>query len=298
MKLAKVSLVAGMLAGAAVLWSLDQVTLTTALALAPAQIQASRAESAVNTVLPNLESAIDSLALAPNQKRSADLVVKDYRQAETQARIQMIHKMNKVLDPRQFDELNRKVGLSAHSAANASGSPASDSKATSQVQVTFSGGYETDPRDHGRPVVLVAGALGVSSDVFREAFSGVTPSASGRQPEPVQVRRNKQALLRVLSPYGVTNDRLDEVSNYYRYVPGRGELWPHTPAAAIATIRDGSVVGFTVTDPGSGYSSSPRASLGSMPDLKLQVDLGFGANFKANGSVKAISIKPAEKPFN
>jgi hypothetical protein len=35
-----------------------------------------------------------------------------------------------------------------------------------------------------------------------------------------------------------------------------------------------------------------------MPDLKLHVDLGFGANFKASGSVKSVSIKPAEKAAN
>ena len=31
----------------------------------------------------------------------------------------------------------------------------------SKVAVTFSGGHDTDPKDHGRPVVLVAAALGV-----------------------------------------------------------------------------------------------------------------------------------------
>ena len=34
-----------------------------------------------------------------------------------------------------------------------------DSSSTTQVPLVFSGGHETDPRDHGRPVVLVAGAL-------------------------------------------------------------------------------------------------------------------------------------------
>src|SRR4051794_23144238 len=82
----------------------------------------------------------------------------------------------------------------------------------------FSGGHDTDPRDHGRPVVLIAAALGVKTEVFREAFSGVTP-AGDRRPTGDEARRNKAALMKVLQPLGITNERLDEVSNYYRYQP-------------------------------------------------------------------------------
>ena len=45
-----------------------------------------------------------------------------------------------------------------------------------KVPLTFSGGLDTDPQDHGRPVVLVAAGLGVKPEVFREAFRGVTPA--------------------------------------------------------------------------------------------------------------------------
>ena len=85
-----------------------------------------------------------------------------------------------------------------------------------RVAIKFSGGHETDPRDGGRPVVLVAAGLGVPEEIFRETFTHVTPASNGREPEPEQVRKNKQALLRGLSSYGVTNDRLDTVSNFYR----------------------------------------------------------------------------------
>ena len=44
-----------------------------------------------------------------------------------------------------------------------------------KIPLTFSGGHDTDPQDHGRPVVLVAAGLGVKPEVFREAFRGVTP---------------------------------------------------------------------------------------------------------------------------
>src|SRR3954463_9907160 len=96
--------------------------------------------------------------------------------------------------------------------------------AETKIPVAFSGGHETDPKDHGRPVVLVATALNVKSEVFRRAFSGVTP-ALGRGPTGDEARRNKEALMKVLGPYKVTNDRLDEVSDYYRYRPQASELW-------------------------------------------------------------------------
>src|SRR5215218_9651255 len=99
------------------------------------------------------------------------------------------------------------------------GSPRTMARASeTQLPVTFSGGHETDPKDHGRPVVLVAAALNVKPEIFRKAFSGVKP-AHGRGPTGEEARRNKEALMKVLGPYKVTNDRLDEVSNYYRYRP-------------------------------------------------------------------------------
>jgi hypothetical protein len=117
--------------------------------------------------------------------------------------------------------------------------------ARAQVAVTFTEGYETDPRDGGRPVVLIAAALNVPSEVFRKAFSAVRPARAREQPEPEQVRRNKQALTSNLGPYGVTNDWLDTVSNYYRYNRSQGQMWRITPATAYAIVRDG-VVTFTI----------------------------------------------------
>src|SRR6185503_1032034 len=105
------------------------------------------------------------------------------------------------------------------------------------LPITFTGGHDTDPRDRGRPVVLVAAGLGVKPEVFREAFSGVTPSKNG-PPSGAQARQNKAALLKVLGPLGVTNERLDEVSDFYRYQPQRGDLWRHTPAKAFAILEE------------------------------------------------------------
>src|SRR5471032_680463 len=94
-------------------------------------------------------------------------------------------------------------------------SPGTAQDTESKVPVTFSGGYETVGQDRGRPVVLIAAALNVPPEVFRKAFSNVKPAPAGQQPEPGQVNKNKEALLRSLAPYKITNDRLDTVSNYY-----------------------------------------------------------------------------------
>ncbi|HEY5310888.1 MAG TPA: hypothetical protein VIK18_00165, partial [Pirellulales bacterium] len=124
--------------------------------------------------------------------------------------------------------------------------------AVTQVPLVFSEGHETDPRDHGRPVVLIAGALGVPPEVFREAFSHVRPAKPGTQPDPQQVRKNKSALMQALGPRGVSNERLDEVSNYYRYARSRGEMWPTQPATGFARVKNGKVVGFVISNGGSG----------------------------------------------
>jgi hypothetical protein len=73
------------------------------------------------------------------------------------------------------------------------------------VQIIFTRGHETDPQDHGRPVVLIAASLNVAPEVFRTAFSNVKPASGGREPEPAQVRLNKETLLKTLGPYGITN---------------------------------------------------------------------------------------------
>ena len=163
-----------------------------------------------------------------------------------------------------------------------------------RLAVTFAGGHDTDPRDRGRPVALVAAGLGVPADVFRETFTHVRPAGAGQEPEAGQVRQNKAALMKGLSPYGVTNDRLDEVSNYYRYVGSRGELWRNRPAVAYATVRDGKLTGFTVTDAGAGYTTPPTVAVEGRPDLAATVALGFGKDLATNGSVKAITLGAAK----
>jgi len=151
------------------------------------------------------------------------------------------------------------------------------------VPVIFSGGHDTVGVDKGRPVILIAAALKVEPEVFRKAFSGVHPAHTDGGPTDEEARANKKVLMDALSPYGVTDDRLNEVSNYYRYRRDKDELWKTVPATAYATVVNGVVTGFVITNPGSGYSSPPTISLQGMDDPHVVATLAFGTDFAKNG---------------
>ena len=162
---------------------------------------------------------------------------------------------------------------------------------TRRIDLAITGGHETDPRDHGRPDVLIAAAMGVPTEVFREAFSHVTPAQNGH-PSPEEAQRNKAALIRALGPYGLTNERIDEVSNYYRYNRRAGqEVWRTTPAAAYVTVKDGAVTEVTIINPGSGYSSEPIVSVPGMPDVRITATLAFSKDFARNGSIAQFVVR-------
>jgi hypothetical protein len=170
-----------------------------------------------------------------------------------------------------------------------------DDTAPKQLPVVFSGGYETVPVDHGRPVALVAGALGVAPEVFREAFSHVHPAGPGSGgPTGEEARANKTALMSRLGKYGITNDRLDTVSNRYRYASWRGEKWPSKAATAYAVVENGQITKFVVTDGGYGYCSLPEISVPGVRDYAGKAELGFDKNFEKNGTITSIAVVPPE----
>ncbi len=96
--------------------------------------------------------------------------------------------------------------------------------------------------------------------------------------------------MNALGPHGITNERLDAVSNYYRYNPGRGEMWPTDEAVAYAMVEDGRIIGFEVTEGGSGYSSPPVVTVPGLGKLESEVHLSFGQDFDRNGSVVSIEV--------
>lgn len=151
------------------------------------------------------------------------------------------------------------------------------------ITVTITGGLETDPVDGGRPVVLIAAALGVPTEVFREAFSGVTPAGAGNDVSDERAQQNKAALLAVLGPYGITNEQLDAASNFYRYNGSAGEIWPNEPATA--TFSDGVI---TITNAGYGYSSPPTVTLSN--GQTATATLAYGMDTATNGSVASITL--------
>ena len=166
---------------------------------------------------------------------------------------------------------------------------ASASDVETKVDLTFSGGHETVGEDRGRPVVLIAAALNVPDKVFRDTFKGVHPAQIGGGPTDAEARANKQTLLAGLSPYGVTDQRLNEVSNYYRYRRSVGEMWKNSPAKAFVTVKNGLVTSVTITDAGCGYSSAPTISIAGMTVSNLTAKLAFGTDFATNGSIKEIT---------
>jgi len=175
-------------------------------------------------------------------------------------------------------------------AADAPGGP------VTRVPVVFSEGHDTDPRDHGRPVILVAGALAVPPEVFREAFSHVHPAGpDSGGPTDEEARANKAALMSVLGKYGVTNDRLNEVSNRYRYVRSHGQMWPTKAAVANALVQNGVVTGYEIVSRGFGYSSPPTVTVPDVKGVAPKVELSFGKDFEANGSVSAITVTADKK---
>lgn len=173
--------------------------------------------------------------------------------------------------------------------AAAAAGPATRKVDPAKPAVTLTGGHDIARDDFGRPIPLIAAALGVKDEVFREAFSGVTPSRDG-PPSRDEARKNKAALLKVLAPHGVTNERLDEVSNYYRFQPQKGQLWPTTPAKAHAVVKDGKIQKVVIDEPGAGYSTPPKVAVEGFDGFEFKVTLATGKNLKSNGGVKAIEV--------
>jgi hypothetical protein len=97
--------------------------------------------------------------------------------------------------------------------------------------------------------------------------------------------------MNVLKPHGVTNDWLDEVSNYYRYQPQKGELWKTTPAKAYAVVEEGKVKRVVVTEPGSGYSAPPKATIQGMENVGLKVMVQFSKDLKKNGAIGSVEVE-------
>ncbi len=166
----------------------------------------------------------------------------------------------------------------------------SQTDAITRLPVVISGGHETDPRDHGRPVILVAGGLGVSPAVFREAFSRVHPVTAGSYPDQERARENKTVLLEALSKYGITNHKLDAVSDAYRYNPGSGKLWLAKPAVIAALVKNGKVISYEVIDGGAGYSSPPKLSVPGARSGPVSANLSFGQNLSTNGSISSVTF--------
>ena len=81
------------------------------------------------------------------------------------------------------------------------------------------------------------------------------------------------------------------MSDYYRYKPGKGNLWRTAPAKAYALVEGGKVKRVVVTDPGSGYSSPPAASVRGMEKVNLKATIRFSKQFNSNGAVSSVEVE-------
>ena len=187
------------------------------------------------------------------------------------------------------------LAIAAFAGPCAQAQTAAPADGVTRVPVTFTGGHETDPRDHGRPVILVGSALGVTAEIFRDAFSNVHPAGPGSGgPSHAEAQANKKVLMDALGKYGITNDRLDEVSNFYRYPPGSRNLWKNTPAVANALVKNGVVTGFEIVSGGAGYTTPPTVTVPNISGVNAKVELAFGKKFETNGSVSSIKLESAK----
>ena len=101
--------------------------------------------------------------------------------------------------------------------------------------------------------------------------------------------------MKVLAPLKVTNERMDEVANYYRFRPQKGELWPTKPAEAYAVVDGGKIKKIVVTKPGSGYNTPPKATIEGFKIVRLEAKVKYDTNLKKNGGVESVEIVP-DKP--
>lgn len=154
--------------------------------------------------------------------------------------------------------------------------------------VTIIGGFKIDQKDHGNPVVLIASMLGVTPEVFRSALNDKNIDNHAKLSKN-KIEKNKTELLKTLSPYGVTKEKLNEVLNYYRY--GKPETWPKSEAKGMAIIQNNRVVGVKITNSGFGYTSRPTVLVKyKNTTLKAYASVLLTKDFKTNGSISSITL--------
>ena len=96
--------------------------------------------------------------------------------------------------------------------------------------------------------------------------------------------------MNALGKFGVTDDRLNAVSNFYRYPPGSRALWKNKPATANALLKNGTIVGYEITSGGYGYTRPPTVSAPGSDGAMAKVEISYGKYLETNGAVSAITI--------
>jgi hypothetical protein len=97
--------------------------------------------------------------------------------------------------------------------------------------------------------------------------------------------------LRGSAPY----ERLDDVSDYYRFQLQNDDLWKTTPARGYAVVGDGKVKSVGITEAEAGYSSPPIVTVMGMAKVPLKATLHFDKELRKNGSVESGGVA-GQKP--
>jgi len=155
--------------------------------------------------------------------------------------------------------------------------------------ITISGGHETDDIDAGRPVFLIGSMLGITGEQFRDAFSYVTPEENGHLNDET-AQANKVKLLAQLEPYGITNDEINSVTDYYRYYPGDINIWPYAHVVLDATISNGTVTSFKVISGGHGYTSNVTIVVDGYGNIPVNAIISYTDSFETNGAIDTITV--------
>ena len=100
--------------------------------------------------------------------------------------------------------------------------------------------------------------------------------------------------MNALGKFGIDNDRLDAVSNFYRYPPGSRNLWKNQPATASALVKEGSIIGYEITNGGYGYTKSPIVTVPGMASATAKVEIAYGKDMATNGTVSVITMVNAQ----
>ena len=129
----------------------------------------------------------------------------------------------------------------ARAVASVPGTPAAAKSRSTAAKIT-GGHVDRSARQRAAGRARRGGARACRRRSSAQAFSAVTPAGAGQEPDPAQVQANKAALLKVLAPYGVTNERSTRSPTTTATTARPARSGSRARRRAKAVVRSGKVV--------------------------------------------------------